>query len=71
MSIRWNALAGEHYCISCPRSGKGHLENSTMFPVYEVEKLNWRDIRYFMPTKWKSLTGELYNILCPWKGKFN
>ena len=35
-----------------------------MFHFHEVEKLNWRALRYFMSRKWKSLTGELSGISC-------
>ena len=69
MFTKWKRLTGELDDISCPRSGKGELENWTIFPIHEVEKFNWRDIQYFMPTKWKSGSGELNNISCARSGK--
>ena len=35
-----------------------------IFHVHEVEKVNWRTVQYFLPTKWKSLTGEIYDTSC-------
>ena len=32
---------------------KVQLQNYGRFQVREVERFNWRDLRYFMPTKWK------------------
>ena len=46
MSTKWKILTGEPYVISCPRSAKLYLENSTIFHVHEVE----------------NLTGELFDI---------
>ena len=69
MSTKWKTLAGELYYISCPQSGKFYQGNSTVFHVQEVEKINWRDLQYFMSTKSKNLAGELYNISCPRGGK--
>ena len=35
-----------------------------IFHVHEVEKVNWRTVQNFLPTKWKSLTGEIYDTSC-------
>ena len=48
MSAKWDILAGELYCISCPRNGKFYLERSAIFYVQEVEEFNWRTRRCFM-----------------------
>ena len=65
MFTKWKSLTGELYYVSCPRSGKLWLGNTTVFHVHKVENFNWRDLSYFMSTMWKSLTVELYNISCP------
>ena len=36
MSSKWKSLTGEIYDISCPRSGKVWLENSTKTLFYKV-----------------------------------
>ena len=36
---------------------KVQLQNYGRFHVREVEKFNWRDLRYFRSTKWKILDG--------------
>ena len=50
--------------LSCPRSGKFYVGNSTIFHVHKVETFNWRARQYFRSTRWKSSTGELYDISC-------
>ena len=55
MSWKWKSVTEKLYDISFSRSGKAQLENSTTFYFNEVEKFNWRSLRYFMSTKWKSL----------------
>ena len=70
MSTKWERVTGKLYYFSCSQSEKVQLQNSTILPVYEVEKFNWTTLWYFMPKKWKPLAGELYYSLCSQSGKF-
>ena len=54
MFTKWKNVNRELCYISCSRSGKFQLGNSTVFHVHEVEKFNWRT----------------YEITCPRSGKF-
>ena len=71
MFTKWESLTAKLYDISCSRNGKFYQQNSTIFHVCEVEKFNWRDLRYFMSSKWKRLTGQLDDNSCPQSEKFS
>ena len=47
-STKWKSLTGKFGDISCPRSGKVYLENSTTFHVHEMESFSWETLLYFM-----------------------
>ena len=46
------------------------MDNSTIFLVDVMEKINWSAVQYFMPTEWNRLTREIYHLSYSQKSKF-
>ena len=46
------------------------MDNSTIFFVDVMEKINWSALQYFMSTGWNRLTREINHLSYPQKAKF-
>ena len=69
MFTKYENLTGELCDISCPRRGKVQLDNYKILQIHEMEKFNWRTLRYLILTMYENLAGELSDISCPGSGK--
>ena len=69
MCMKWKSLTGKPYDISCPLIGKIQLENSIIFHVHEVEKLNRRALRR-LKNKVEKLNWSTYYASCSRSGTF-